>query len=141
MPAQTPKLKPERIAQIVAEADLFGVAKTVERWGITDRTIRNYRARINDEPELADIFRSKKKELSVAWLETSSQSMLHAIAHAGKLMEKVETLSAEKAPGALHAVTGYIKIVGELQIAAHALSMGAASNTQALSEDGLIESE
>lgn len=61
----SPKSRPrtafdlETIANILVDAYLTSVEETAEKYKITSRTIRNYRTRLQSDPELSQLFRVK----------------------------------------------------------------------------------
>lgn len=106
----------EKAAIILAEAELYGDKRVSLRWGITDRTIRNYRARAVEDPQLSSLFQLKSQLLEREWTADATKALKVSL---DKLIELVKD---DGKPEQIHAVAGAIKIVGELKIASDALS-------------------
>ena len=107
-----PRLDYEKAAVILVEAAYYGDAKTAERWGITDRTIQNYRGRLDSDPELSSYFALKKAAFENEWaneIPAAIRSALRFIVRAGELADP-------KNPEAIHAVAGALKIVTEVEL-------------------------
>lgn len=107
----------ERAATILAEADLFGDDRTAKRWGITTRTIYNYRNRAQSDAKLSESFTLKKRMLLVDWQADATRCIKVSLA---KLTELIPEATKEDAD-VIHAIAGALKIVGELKIAYDAL--------------------
>ncbi|ARV58044.1 hypothetical protein BZZ01_04810 [Nostocales cyanobacterium HT-58-2] len=106
----------ERAAVVLAESELFGDKQTAKRWGISDRTIRNYRTRMSEDEHLAALFHLKKEALTKDWQSDATKALKVSL---NKLVELVQDNGK---PDQIHAVAGAVKIVGELKIAFEALT-------------------
>lgn len=60
--SQAPSYTPERGAEILAYCDAFGIAKTCDRYSITDQTLRNYRKRLKTDDQLLEIYSELKQQ-------------------------------------------------------------------------------
>lgn len=104
------KLDYDRVAIILVEAVYYGDIKTAERWGITERTIQNYRNKLDNDPELSGYFVLKKRAFETEWaneLPAAIRSALRFIVRAGEEADP-------KNPEAIHAMAGALKIVAEV---------------------------
>lgn len=107
-----PRTDYDRLATILVEAAYYGDAKTAERWGITDRTIQNYRGRLDNDSELSSFFVLKKQAFENEWaneIPAAIRSALRFIVRAGEEANP-------KDPEAIHAVAGALKIVTEVEL-------------------------
>lgn len=142
----------ERAAHILADAVAIGDKPAAERNGITERTLRNYRKRLQSDPELSKLFRAKKDALDsdrdAERLEWSRE--LRRAVHVGvaKARQMIEALPADRFEH-LRDVVGFVKVFGELDITKRALGdddepspdlegeeAAAASNREARSPSG-----
>ena len=65
----------ERAATILAEAELFGEKQVAQRWGISVRTIKNYRKRMESDKQLSAFFLEKKELLTVDWSKDATDCL------------------------------------------------------------------
>lgn len=108
--------QPERASQILVEAEFSGDLPTAEKWGISDRTIRNYRYRLESDPVFAKLFREKRALFCRSWIEKSAEVL---VVGADQLKARMKVAQSEVDAKLLHAIAGVCKIMGELNIAAN----------------------
>lgn len=118
MAAQSSQLvtDPERKAQILVEAHFTNDQDVAERWGITSRTIRNYRKGLAKDAQLSTLFQLKKEHYEKEWKAEGVRFLRKALAKLEALIEKADS------PDYIPKVAGAIKIVGELDVVKNALS-------------------
>ena len=117
MAARTaPNFNSERAAMILADASVMGDAAAAAKWDVSDKTVRNYRARASNNPDFAALYRKKQLSISSAWSEDAGRFLGKALAKLEKLVEQADD------PKYIHDVAGAIKVVGELRIAKEVLS-------------------
>lgn len=104
------KLDYDRVALILVEAAFFGEKKTAQRWGITDRTILNYRNKLSEDSALSDIFVLKKASFESDWASEIPASIRAGIRFLGEAANTADPAS----PEAIHAVAGAVKILAEV---------------------------
>jgi hypothetical protein len=109
----------EKASTILAEAELFGDDATAKRWGITTRTIYNYRDRATSDAKLSESFILKKRVLLVNWQADATKTIKVGLS---ELNRRIPIARSEEDAKVIHAIAGAIKIVGELKIASDALS-------------------
>ena len=109
----------EKASSILAEAELFGDDATAKRWGITSRTIYNYRGRSASDPKLSESFTLKKRILMIDWQSDATKTIKVGLTELNRRMPLAAT---EEDAKVIHAIAGACKIVGELKIAYEALS-------------------
>lgn len=94
----------DRIAMILADAADMGDMAACAKYGISRRTLVNYRGRATGDAQVAQKCAAVKSELVATWIERAKQTRL-------KLLERVEALAGTSDD--LHAVTGAYKIVND----------------------------
>lgn len=112
----------DRAANALADALVMGEADAAKRNGITERTLRNYKARLPNDPELSALFQKKKAVVDElrdrereAWGVERRMFLTKAIKKLGEIVEKADSVEH------IHAIAGAVKIVGELDITKSAL--------------------
>lgn len=101
----------ERAATVLAEAAIYGDRKALARSGLSDRTLRNYRARLRRDPELSAIFRCKKEALEREWASALAPAIRSALAFLEEAPSRLEP-----SPESVHAVAGALKILAEISL-------------------------
>ena len=114
----SPNFNYERAAMILVEADFFGDKETASRWGITDRSIRNYRSRLAEDRQLSALFQVKRQLFSASWVDDAAKTLKVGLA---ELNKRIPTARDEDDAKIIHAIAGAVKIVGELKIGHEAL--------------------
>lgn len=105
----------DRIARILVEAATSGnVGKTAEKWGITDRTLRNYRERLLKDPQLSEMFRVRVEDAELAWKCDLVRSIRTAFRRAEVVLEQETDLNK---------ITNFIKESGGVAVAREALGV------------------
>lgn len=105
----------ERVAKILAEANLFNDKTTARRWGVSERSIRRWRANWEDDEEKEALLSVEAERLSLEWAKDATRSMKIAFAKAEELIQ--EGWGA----GQLTELSGFIQTVGELRVTDQAL--------------------
>lgn len=106
----------EKASIILAEAELFGDKQVAVRWEISDRTIRRYRVKAASDRQLSSLVQLKKQLLGQNWRDDATKTLKIALHKLSKLIEE------DGETNRIFAISGAIKIVGELKIASDALS-------------------
>ena len=104
------RLDLDRAATIIVEAAYYGDPDTAERWGISERTIQRYRARLDEDDELSSIVARKKTAFETEWaneIPAALRSALRFLMRAGQEADP-------KDPEAIHAVAGAFKLMAEI---------------------------
>lgn len=113
----SPKFDRARAIRVLVDAATLGDRQAIANWKISERTLRNYRERLRDDPEVAAACRQKAQQDDLEW---GAQRK----AFLGEGIRKMRELIAEATIADLHAVTGAVKIVGELQVTVDTLNVG-----------------
>lgn len=100
----------EKAASILAESALYGDKVTSEKWGITTKSIRNYRAKLAVNQQLSLLFQLKRQQLESTWATEIPLAL-----KAGIDFLKRATQSLDPAdPKAIEAVTQSLKVLTEV---------------------------
>lgn len=113
-----PKFSRERAALILAEASLFGDEATARRWGCSTRTVNRYRNQAITDPKLSESVALKKAMLLSGWQEDVVKAIKTAL---HELERRLPLAQSEEDAKVIHAISGALKICGELKITAEAL--------------------
>lgn len=105
-------LNKERTALILVEAAYFGDPATSQKWGIAERTIRNYRQRLNDDTELASLFQDKKELFESDWAADIPAAIRTAVNFLQRASKQADPQDHEN----IHAVAGALKIMSEVAL-------------------------
>lgn len=107
----TPKRDNERAARALVDATLFGDRKACELHEITDRTLRNYRAALADDPDLSEKYALLSVQVSrLSWADQIDVTLGGATA---KLLQLIEAATSSS-PETIQAVTGAVKDLAEI---------------------------
>ena len=105
------RLDYDRVATILVDALYRGDDYAAGAWGVTKRTIRNYRTRLRGDADLSAVFLEKKQLKESAWADDLPPAIREGIEYLRKAPRHLE-YTAEN----VHAVTGSVKILAELDI-------------------------
>ena len=117
------KFNVELAATILVETLFFGDQKAVARYGITDRTLRNWRTRLAADESFFAIFRLKKESFDAAWLDSLGEPIRHAMNFISEACATMDVRQRSN-PEMIHAVAGALKICADIWIIAKALNVG-----------------
>lgn len=98
---------PERVTDIVVYAEAFGPERTAKQFGVSQRTVFNYRGLVKASPVLAAACTEKRKHAKERMGE-------EFIAFLRRGVKKLDELCAEAGPERIRDVAGAVKIVGDL---------------------------
>jgi hypothetical protein len=104
------RLDYDRVASILVEAAFFGDPQASQRWGITERTIRNYRAKLDEDSELSSFFLVKKQAFESEWATEIPMAIRAGIHFLGEAAKKANPTD----PDTIHAIAGAVKILAEV---------------------------
>ncbi|BCZ86923.1 hypothetical protein [Thermus thermophilus] len=106
------RLNKHRAALILAEAEVLGDGPACAKHGVSDRTLRNYRRRLAEDPELAALFRERLGALGKRWEEELAPAILEAVS----FLRKAAREANPKDPKAIEAVANALKVLAELDL-------------------------
>lgn len=116
-----PKRDNARAARALIEAHLHGDRKACESQGITDRTLRNYRAALSEDPELSALFLEHLRELTRrSWAEELDATLSLTVR---KLAEHIAYLEPG-IPDSVEALTDAFRALSETAITREVLRAG-----------------
>lgn len=107
------RLNLERVARILVEAEYHKDQEVCEKYGITTRTLRNYRKKLAENSKLSDIFRLKEKKYSADWAQDASVAISSAFRFLGKVIDQTDLKEAD--PAMIRAVAGAVKIMTQAE--------------------------
>lgn len=108
---------PDQKAMILAECDFGNDAEVAEKWGITRRTVCNYRKQLSEDPALLKLYTEKKKAFAASWVDDACQAIkIGALAYQ-ELCKKKNPKDAML----IQAIAAGAKVFGDLNIAYTAL--------------------
>lgn len=105
------KLNRTRAAEVLVDAHFLGVVRAAAKWGVTDRTVQNYRARLANDVELARLFVERRTQAAREWHDERLRFLKSGLAKLDELVSKASK------PSDITAVANAVKVVGELQVA------------------------
>lgn len=108
MRRQFPK---ETIVQILAEATIYGVQKTADKYHIRPRALRAWRTRMHNDLELQELFHQALHEHQKRWVDEAGKFLSRGFAY---LQEASE--NPVSSPEMIHAIAGALKIANEILI-------------------------
>lgn len=114
----------EKTASVLAETEYSDDTSVSKRWGISERTIKRWRAKALLDEKLSLLVNQKKALLAQSWQEDASKCMKIA------LTKLTELIKHDGDPKQIHAIAGAIKIVGELKLGYEVLTTDESSNNQ-----------
>ena len=99
------------VAQVVLDAIYDHDDRVAKRYGISKRTITNYRALVRDDDVYAAVFAHKKKLREDDWVKD-----IPAAIAAGLEWLRNKLPSVEATPEGVHAVAGAVKLLAEVDL-------------------------
>ena len=99
----------ERAASILAEASLWTDTYAAKRWGVTARSISNWRKLTETDSDFSELFDRKKAAIDKAWGNEARAALR-------RMLRKLDDLVQEAGPEQIREVAGAVKIVGELEV-------------------------
>jgi hypothetical protein len=106
-----PSERLERMAEILVDAYITrDDRKTAERYAITDRTLRNWRAALDTNPALSALFREKKAKASEGWANEVPGALRAAVGFLRNAAEQGDPTD----PDMVHSIAGAMKLLSEV---------------------------
>lgn len=99
----------ERASRALAVAALEGDETAAQRENLSVRTLRRYRARLEEDTTLAELVRQKKARLESEWANEIAPTLRAALQFLRRAAGKLDPSD----PEAVHAVAGAFKLVNE----------------------------
>ncbi len=107
------KVDIDRAAEILVQSIYQSDKQTAREWGISTKTIQNYRKRMSEDDSLSIAFQRKRELVESSWVDKIGGALLKTINFIERASEEMDTSD----PEALHAVTGSFKILAQTDIA------------------------
>lgn len=106
---------PERGALVLADAFVMGDKAAAQKWSITDKTVRNYRAKLGTDNELNALYAQAKARLVADWSEDAQAFMSMS------MKKLVDLVSLAENPDQIGEIAKAAQIVGELLVMREAI--------------------
>ena len=103
----------DKAAAILVDAAYKGDEVAAAEWGVSERTVKRYRARMGDDPKLALAVREKRALVERDWAETLPET----IREAADFIRRAARQGNARDPNMVHAVAGGMKLVAEIHFA------------------------
>ena len=107
------KFKPKLAAAALVEAAYSSDREAAKKYGVTERTIRNWKKRLNNDPAFSSIFQKKKQEFESTWADEAPEALKAGIEFLKHAAQQAKKVSSSK-PELIHAVAGSTKILFEI---------------------------
>jgi len=124
------KVDTARAAEILVESIYRSDKAVAKEWGISTKTIQNYRKRMSDDESLTLAFREKRQSIESQWADQLGGVILETMEFLRRAAREADPTD----PEVIHAVTGSLKIIAQIEItrtainARYAISNGSADS-------------
>jgi len=98
------------MARILVEAAYNGDDAACQKYGISDRTLRRWKAELPEYPQLSELVRIKKAEMDRNWADDAPMAVKACM----EFIVKAAQEGNHKNSDMVHAVAGAMKIVSEV---------------------------
>lgn len=106
-----------RATTVLAEADVFGDAVAIRRYGVAQSTLYNWRKKEREDAEFHELVQLKRRILLADWQQDASKCLKISL---NRLAEIIQVARGEDAE-LIQAIANCCKVVGELKLTAEAL--------------------
>lgn len=117
------KFNYDRASAVLVEAAYFGDKTASERYGISIRSIENYRARLEDDMELVAFFAIKKQKFEDDWAEELPVAIRSSIRYIAKAASEASTDHQM-----VYSIAGALKILSDVKLTKDVLDARLAEN-------------
>lgn len=105
-----PAFNYERAARILVEAAYRGDSHACQTYHITERTLRNWRQRLDIDAHFSTIFREKKRLFERGWSDELPSAIRATVDAAKRAAQQLDPSD----PDGAHAIAGLLKILSEI---------------------------
>ncbi len=105
-----PNFDRDKASKIVLDASLMGDRAAADKWGVSERTVRHYRHKLDSDPEFAEVCQEKKRIQDEAWADEIPSMLAAGIT----FLKEAAQQGDREDPDFVHAIAGAIKIVSEV---------------------------
>lgn len=106
------KFKPELAATVLVEAAYTSDEKAALKYGVSQRSIPNWRARLDTDAEFSSIFHSKRERFEASWAD----ELPTAIRACVDFIKRAALEASPTKPDVIYSVAGALKIVSDIQM-------------------------
>lgn len=103
----------DRATNVLVEAVFFGDKEAASRYGLSVRTVDNYRRRVNTDKDFALLFKQKKAEFEKNWADEIPMAIRAGTRFLLKSFQEADYKDAT----VIHAIAGAMKILTEIGLA------------------------
>lgn len=103
----------DKAAAILVDAAYGGDEAAAAEWGVSERTVKRYRARMGDDPRLALTVREKRALVEQDW----AAALPETIRAAAEFIQRAAKQGNPRDVNMVHAVAGGMKLVAEVHFA------------------------
>ena len=105
------KFKPELAATVLIEAAYTTDEKAAEKFGVSIRSLPNWRNKLESDQAFATIFHYKKEQFEAGW----AQDLPIAIKAAIEFLKRSAQEADHKKPDVIYSIAGGLKILADIQ--------------------------
>lgn len=106
----------EKAALVLADAVMMGDTAAAKKWGLSDKSVRNYRKRLEDDAELSALFLHAKAQLTADWSGDAKVFMSRS------MKKLVELVDGSYSPEHIGDIAKALQVVGDLLISHEVLN-------------------
>jgi hypothetical protein len=107
--------KYERAAAVLVDAVFNSDKSAALKFGVSERSVRNYRKLLSEDAEFAAFFQIKKEQFDAAWVDDLPVALKKSITLIGECADSIrEDQRLKKNPAVLAAVAGAMKLCAEV---------------------------
>jgi hypothetical protein len=108
------------MAQVLLDALYLSDDKSIERHGITKRTLQGFRRQAIEDEKFAQFFATKRKEFEANWIQHTTPVLVNSLAFLNRAAKQADDRLL-KNPLFVEAMTDAFRTVAEVQITANIL--------------------
>lgn len=105
--------RPELAATVLVEAAYSSDKEAAKKYGITERTIRNWKKRLDTDPDFSVLFQNKRQVFEATWADEAPEALKAGIEFLKHAALQAKKINSSK-PELIHAVAGSTKILFEI---------------------------
>lgn len=107
-----PTFNKQRAAMVLLDSTLTNDRAAAEKWGVSERALRQWRSRLDSDPDFAALFYVGKMRQDEAWATQIPDALAAGIKFLARASEQLDPSD----PNAIHAIAGAIKILAEISM-------------------------
>ncbi len=100
----------DKAASVLVDAAYRGDEEAARLWGVNERTIRRYRARMDEDDALSSLVQRKRALAEQGWIDRFPATL----GAGADFIERAAKQGSPKDPNMVHAVAGAMKLMAEI---------------------------